>query len=128
MTRLNPGDRVVCKLHGNTLVNTYNSNYDNLKTFDIIAADNMGYYLYVPPYTYIKDMYKVDSFILKNLDLHKKYLGDNIVYITSVFVHKIASQIEGTICDKCKEFCYKAMPNQPDNGFTCYLCRDNPYR
>ena len=128
MAKLKVGDRVLCRIKENTIINPYNSDYDELRTFDIITTDSLGYYLFVPPYTVLKGTIKVDQYNLKKLNLDKKYFNDTIVYISSGFVYKIKSQIDGCICCVCKDFYDKAAPNQEDGTMICWSCRDNPWR
>jgi len=128
MVKLKPGDRVSCRLKEGMIVNPYRSDFDDIKTFDIIASDSAGYYLFVPPYTYIKGSEEVDSFLLKKVKFDKKYLGDEVVYISESLVYKIVSQMDGCQCSRCKEFSYKAAPNQKDGTFLCWRCRDDPFR
>lgn len=128
MTKLKPGDRIVCRLKENAIVNPYNSDYDELKSFDIIASDNLGYLLYVPPYTFIKGSVRADSLFLKQYKLDKKYLGDLMVYIGEGFVYKIKSRLDGCMCVKCKDFYYQASPNQENGTLICWSCRSDPYR
>lgn len=128
MVKLKPGDRVSCRLKEGMIVNPYRSDFDDIKTFDIIASDSVGYYLFIPPYTYIKGSEKVDSFLLKKEKFSKKYLGDEVVYINESLIYKIISQMDGSVCSHCREFSYKAAPNQEDGTFLCYLCKTDPYR
>jgi hypothetical protein len=128
MVKLKPGDRISCRLKEGTIVSPYCSDFDDIKTFDIIANDKVGYYLFIPPYLYLKEAEKVDSFLLKKLELHKKYLGDFIAYINENLVYKIISQMDGCCCARCADFSYKAAPNQEDGSFLCYLCLTDPYR
>lgn len=128
MARLKIGDRIICRLREKTVVNPYTSDYDEVASFDIIAIDNLGYYLYIPPYTFIKGSVRADSFLLKQLSLTKKYLGDDILYIREGFVYKVKSEVDGCTCDKCKDFFYQAAPNQDNGTFLCWECRQNPYR
>jgi len=128
MARLKIGDRIICRLREKTVVNPYTTDYDEETSFDIIAVDNFGYYLYIPPYTFMKGSVRVDSFLLKQLALDKKFLGDDILYIREGFVYKVKSVIDGCSCDKCKDFFYQAAPNQENGRFICWSCRNNPYR
>lgn len=128
MAKLKAGDRVVCRLKERAIINPYRADYDEVKVFDIIANNSNGYYLYVQPYVFIKDAVKIDNLFLKSLNLHKKYLNDSVVYIAENFVYRIESQMDGCVCDNCQEFSYKALPNQEDGGFICFLCRQDPYR
>jgi hypothetical protein len=128
MPRLKIGTCIICRLREKTVINPYTSDYDQEASFDIIASDNLGYYLYIPPYTFIKGSVRADSFLLKQLSLNKKYLGDEILYIREGFVYKVKSEVDGCTCDRCKDFFHQAAPNQDNDGFLCWSCRADPYR
>lgn len=128
MVKLNPGDQVLCRLKEDAIVSPYSSEFDSVKSFDIIAVDNFGYYLFIPPYTFMKGSIQADSVFLKQKNLNKKYLGDQILYIGEGYVYKIKSQIDGCTCLKCKDFYHQAAPNQDNGSFICWTCRNDKYR
>lgn len=128
MTKLKPGDCVICRLKDKVIVNPYSSDYDELKTFDIIASDSLGYYLYIPPYTFLKGTVRVDFALLKTLAIDKKYLNDSILYIDSGLIYKVRHLMDGCACSVCKDFYYQAEPNQENGTMICWSCRNDPYR
>jgi len=126
MANLKPGDSVLCHLKEDIIVNP-SSDYDDTKRFDIIANEKNGYYLFISPFVFIKNTITINNTLIKQLNLHKKYLNDSTIYIDENLVFKVASQIDGSVCDRCKEFSYKASPDK-DGSFFCWSCKDNPFR
>lgn len=127
MTRLKPGDRVDCRVKASTIVSPY-KNYDEIKTFEIVATDNHGYYLYVPHYYALKGTSVANKYRCNALGIDKKFLDENIVYIQENMVAHVHDKLDGISCRICREFFQYAAPNQPDGSLICYSCRRNPYR
>jgi hypothetical protein len=127
MAKLKPGDRVDCRVKQAAIVSPY-KDYDEIKTFEIVAVDKHGYYLYVPSYYSLKTSVKADKSQCKHLGIDKKFLDENIVYIQENMIARINSILDGMVCSKCKDFFQMASPNQPDGTLICYACRFNPYR
>jgi len=127
MSRLKPGDTISCMLKGSAIVSPYGS-YDETCSFVIVAKDNEGYYLFVPCYQNLKNSVVADQYKCKTLQIDKKYLNENIVYISEKMIASVVKQDEGLNCAVCKEFTRFAEANQKDNTFICYGCRLNPYR
>lgn len=48
------GDRVVCKIKDDKVVNIYDDSYCQNKAFDIVAIHKEGYLVYVPPSIFVK--------------------------------------------------------------------------
>jgi hypothetical protein len=128
MVKLKIGDRVDCCLKSNTIVNPYLSDHDEIKTFEIIAKDKSGYYLFVPSYIFIKNSIKADKYLCKKIGASLKYIDDEVVYIGEGLIYKINYVMDGCLCSRCGEFYYMASPNQLDGTLVCWGCRDNPYR
>jgi hypothetical protein len=126
MTRLKPGDRIDCRVKSATIVSPYNS-YDEIKTFEIIATDDNGYYLYVPHYYYLKGTGIADSYRCKTLKIDSKFLNENMVYIKENLVAAVQTKLDGMFCKICKEFYPYSEPNQRDGSLICFSCRGNPY-
>ena len=127
MTKLKPGDRVDCRVKASTIVSPY-KNYDEIKTFEIVAKDDHGYYLYVPHYYSLKDTKVADSYKCKLLGIDKKFLNENIVYIQENLVCLVHDKMDGLSCKICREFYRYSEANQSDGTLICYSCRQNPYR
>lgn len=127
MAKLKPGDRVDCRVKQATIVSPY-KDYDEMRTFEIVAGDKHGYYLYVPSYIHIKNQVKADKYQCEHLGINKKFLGENIVYIQENLICRISSILDGMSCSKCGDFFQMAEPNQEDGTLICYACRFNPYR
>jgi hypothetical protein len=127
MTKLKPGDRVDCRVKASTIVSPY-KNYDEVKTFEIVAIDNHGYYLYVPHYYSLKNTSIANGYQCKALGIDKKFLDENIVYIQGNMIAHVHEKMDGISCKICREFFRYAEANQEDGSLICYSCRQNPYR
>lgn len=127
MTKLKPGDRVDCRVKASTIVSPYKS-YDEIKTFEVVAVDNHGVYLYVPHYYGLKGTFIADKQQCKTLGIDRKFLNEEVIYIQGNMVAAIHESIDGLTCKICKDFYRYAAPNQPDDTLICYSCRRNPYR
>jgi hypothetical protein len=127
MAKLKPGDRVDCRVKNAIIVSPY-KNYDEIKTFQIIAVDAYGYYLYVPEYYALKNTLRISSRLSKELNIDLKFLNEQFVYISSDLVAQIRSIFDSVMCAHCKEFFPMAEPNQEDGTLICYNCRLDPYR
>lgn len=126
--KLKTCDTISCMIRDALIVNPYEK-YDEIQSFIIISKNNEGFYLFVPHYFNLKDSYVLEQNKSKRLQIDKKYIGENIVYIQNRMVGSIISIYEGLTCSVCKEVCPWAEANQPDgNTFHCYNCRSNPYR
>ncbi len=127
MTKLKPGDRVDCRVKASTIVSPYKS-YDEVKTFEIVAVDDHGCYLYIPHYYPLKGTKIADKHQCKNLKIDKRFLGENIIYIQGNMIAHIHDKLDGMSCAICKEFYRYSQANQPDGTLICFSCRQNPYR
>lgn len=127
MTKLKPGDRVDCRVKASTIVSPYRS-YDEVKTFEIVACDSHGYYLYVPHYYYLKGTVIADRYKCRNLGIDKKFLNETIIHIQENLIANVQAKMDGMACVVCKEFYPYAQANRGDGTLICYSCRQNPYR
>jgi hypothetical protein len=127
MTKLKPGDQVECRIKSAAIVSPYHS-YDESKTFEVIAVDNGGCYLYVPHYYLVKGSVVLDAYRRKTLSIDPKFLGEQFVYILENLIANIHQQTDGVFCKVCNEFYQFAEPNRKDKTFICFSCRANPYR
>jgi hypothetical protein len=124
--KLKAGDTITCKLKDAVVVSPY-SDFDETKSFLIIAVDTLGYYLYVPHYFYVKYSVVVDKYKCRNLGIELKFLDEEMVYIQDNMVNTIERQLDGMSCQKCKEFFQYAKPNQTDGSLICYICLQHCY-
>ena len=127
MTKLKPGDLIDCRVKQSVIVGPY-KDYDEIKTFQIIAKDKHGYYLYVPSYYLLKDTRKADKYQCKSLGIDLKFIDEPFIYIQGNMILRINSILDGMACSNCEEFYSMAEPNQEDGTLICYSCRMNPYR
>jgi hypothetical protein len=110
-----------------TIVSPYNE-YDDVITFEVVAVENYGYYLFVPFYLYLKGTVIADKYKSKVLNINKKFLDEQIIYIDTNLVYRVNNILDGMICCKCQEFYPMSGPNQPDGEtLLCYSCKQNPW-
>lgn len=127
MVKLKPGDRVDCCVSKATVVSPYRD-HDEIITFEIVAIDKYGYYLYVPPYRLLKNTFKADKYQCRHLDIEPRFTDTDILYIDENLIRSVHSVLDGMKCAKCKEFTPMAESNQENETFICWSCRTNPYR
>lgn len=125
MAQLKPGDRIDCRVKEATIVSPYKE-YDELITFEIVAVDKYGYYLFVPTYRSIHKSFKADKYQCKSLGIDKRFLDENVVYIRQNLVARISFILDGMRCTECNEFFPMAEPNQEDDTMVCWACRNYP--
>lgn len=127
MAKLKAGDRVECCIKENAIVNPYESDFDGVKIFEILATDPFGYFIFVPQYFAIKNSVKLDNSTCKHLGILPKFVGENMVYIKEGLVYKINSRLDGAKCSRCGEFFNMAAANQENDTFLCWSCIQYPY-
>lgn len=121
MTRPKPGDSVVCRVKDSAIVSAYLS-YDEEITFQIIARDINGYYIYVPGYYNIKGMKTITAATAEALEMRNKYVGEKAMFIDSNQIVKTLI-LDGYSCHLCNEFYAMSEPNQSDGTMICWNCR-----
>ncbi len=124
MGKLKPGDRVICKLGSGKVISAYSNEWDEKYTFEIVAFDNKGYYIYVPHYICVKGGLTVNTYNCKSYGIAPKFVGETILYITDNQIISVASKADGLVCDKCREFC--AQAETEEDVFVCWSCRTYP--
>lgn len=127
MIKLRAGDRIDCRVKLATIVSP-SMDYDEIKTFEIVAEDECGYYLYVPSYYYLKNTTKADKMCCRRLGIDARFTDENIIFIQGNLIARVSYILDGLSCCKCKEFFRMAEANQDDGTLICYTCRFNPYR
>ena len=127
MPKLKPGDRIDCKIESGVIVSPYHS-YDEIKTFEIVAVERNGYYLYVPNYYSLKNTSIADEYRCRKLRIDKRFTNCEIIYISESMILALNSILDGKTCVLCGEFYQYAEANQPDGALICFPCRVNPYR
>lgn len=128
MVDLKPGDCISCRVNQYIIVSPYHHPYDDVVTFEIIALDNRGYYLYIPSHIMIKGSAVLDRVLCRQLSINKRFLGEQFIYILANLVDQVKYVMDGISCCKCQDFFYMAEPNQDDGTLLCWSCRANPYR
>ena len=127
MPNLKPGDRIDCKVKDNAIVSPYRG-FDEIKTFEIVAVGDYGYYIYIPYFYFMKDTLIADERRCKNLRIDPRFLNEHILHIQESMVLKVVSTMDGMRCKNCDEFYQYAEANQEDGTLLCYSCRLTPYR
>lgn len=123
MAKLKPGDVVSCRIKETRIVSSY-SGFDTIESFQIIALDSKGYYIYVPDHIIIANTFKVDEYTAKSLGIKKQFINCQVIYISPTHVTSVKSTLDGLICVKCNEFYSMAEPNQLDGTLICFICRN----
>lgn len=126
MPKLKSGTIVSCRVKFPSIVSPY-KNYDEIKSFVIVAADEYGYYLHVPHYYSLKDSVIADRHRCRKLGIEKRFLNEEIIYIQENMIAAIDNRPDGICCKKCHELYMFAESNQEDGTLICYSCRQNPY-
>ena len=67
----------------NIIINAYSSNFEEIKTFEIVAANQTGYFIYVPHYIFLKDTILLDQFNYKKYNISSKFLGEKKAIVQS---------------------------------------------
>lgn len=125
MTKLKPGDRIVCCLKDGRFISPY-STHDEEKEFEIIALDFRGYFLYVPESYGLSGTSIVTSASLCALKIDKRFLGCPMIYVSQSMVYRIKEVLDGMTCSSCKEFYKYSEPNQENGTMVCWGCRAYP--
>jgi|ERR1019366_1096891 hypothetical protein len=121
-SKLVQGDEVVCNIRDNDIVSSY-SEFDSQETFAIIAVDGHGYFLYIPQYIHVKDCNEITAYFAGTLGIHRKYIGEQTVYIKPGNIVRVHRNIDGYVCNKCGEYYPMSQSNQEDGTFICWVCR-----
>lgn len=121
-----PGDTVSCKFSSTRLTNAISSDFDEILSFDVIAKDDKGYYLYIPHYVLLRETSIISKSIADNLKILSRFIGENFLYVTFHNVVSVRKGIEGATCMKCDEFFPYAESN-PDGKTICFVCRKYRY-
>lgn len=128
------GDKIYCKIRGNTIISSSDNNYDIQLAFDIIGIDNKNskYIVLVPKHFNIKNCWRVTEEHVENFGVDPNYLDKKAIFIYEDKIDKpnikATSKVDGMACSRCKDFLFMAGPNQEDGSFKCFSCRENPYR
>jgi hypothetical protein len=129
MPRHSIGDRVVCQIRDHSIVSMYDTEYDQKSVFEIIAFCEEGYLVYVPHDMLLRGTTKIRRDNYKQLRVSKKFIDDEVCYISDYKILSVHSVADGMICARCEEFVSMSGPNQPDKvTFICYLCKENKFR
>lgn len=128
MASLKPGDRINCRIKEGVVVSAYRE-YDEIRTFEVLAAGDYGWHVYVPQYISIRNSVTVDHGHCKRLGVDPRFIGEQMAHIAESMVCDVVQKIDGMACTGCKEFVPMAVANQEDKtSFVCWACRANPYR
>lgn len=127
MFNLKAGDKVEVRIKAGTIRSSFDE-YDEIRTFEIVAHDNEGYYLFVPHYIYLNEGSIASEARCRSLGIDRAFIGENITYILASYICKVVSMMDGMKCSRCRDFFGMAAPNQRDGTFLCKACIENPYR
>jgi hypothetical protein len=128
VARFNAGDKIVCHIKNNKIVNIYEEVWDINKVFEIIAVYDNGYCIYVPISFYLEEVFELTISNHRKFNANKKFIGSKVVKIDDHRIFAIHSKIDGMCCNRCEEFYQMAEPNCEDGTMLCWLCRAYKYR
>ena len=131
----NINDIVTCKLRDGYIVGRSGNDFSDTISLKIIGAKYMDleadeYVVYVPDYDLyrLKTRSRVSSYMCGEFDIEKRFVGDNMTFIRASHVLEVNYHADGEVCDRCDEFFEMAEATERDGTFTCYSCRQNPWR
>lgn len=131
-TPITYGDKVYCKIRGNTIVPVNTKKYDVKLEFEIIgySFEDGNYILYVPRYYDIRNSWRIKEEYLDDFLIQKKFKSKKAVAVTQDKIVRAITKTnqDGMFCAKCGKFCHLAEANQDGGSFICYSCRNNPYQ
>src|ERR1700690_940899 len=125
MVKLKAGDRVSCKIYQSMIVDK-DHKYDTIRTFEIIATDDCGIFLFVPQYIYLQGSSRIDLSRCQKLGVRPQFHDEMSIYILDNMVASVRQQMDGMLCKKCLQFFDYATANQEDGSLICFSCRKYP--
>jgi len=126
VSRLKPGDTIICHVRDLQIISPYAEYYDSF-TFEILSSDNTGYFVYVPDYIVLKGTTKIDKNNIRALGINKKFIGCFVVYVPDSVIVCVKTILDGEVCKECNEFYHQAEPNQEDGSMICWNCKNYPH-
>lgn len=123
MAHCAPGDRVVCRIKDNTIVNVYEENWETESIFDVVSLYEEGYIVYLPEPNILKDSIYIGLHNHKKFNADKRFIDINAYYITDYKIIRIHKRIDGMRCAICDEFYHMATSNQENGSMVCWVCR-----
>lgn len=129
--RFGIGDKVFCKIRGNTIISADAGNFDTQLSFEIIGKDNrMKYLVLVPLYLNIKGSWNIKEEHIDKFQANPNFLDCKGITLSDDRISRAQTKslTDGMFCAKCNEFFQMAEPNQSDGTLVCYQCRINPWR
>src|SRR5271167_1608521 len=99
MVRLRAGDRIKCRVSAGTIVSPY-SDFDEIRTFEVLAVDEDGCYLYVPHYLFLKGAYLIDPSRARKLKIESRFHHELMTYIANGMVAGVESHMDGERCSR----------------------------
>lgn len=129
--RFKNGDKVYCKIRGNSIVAANTNPFDAQLIFEIIGRDeyNGRYVILIPKYFSIKNSWNIIEEHIAKFNISPNHLDSKAITILEDRVVRIAvSTLDGMFCCNCEEFFPMAEPNQEDGTLRCWSCRSNRWR
>jgi hypothetical protein len=126
MLRLKPGDRVNCRVREGAIVSPV-ADYDEIRTFEVVAIDADGCFLFVPAYYSIKLTSLISERQIKKHCIDSRFLNEEMTYVVEDLICQVIDRLDGISCSICKEFFPMATGNQDDGTLICFTCRQNRY-
>lgn len=121
-----PGDKVVCKIKDNKIVNIYEETGCEKKVFEIISIHNNGYMVYIPNHYFLHGSVYLSPDNLRRYKIDKRFADTYTCYITEHNITAIHSKLDGMRCCECDEFYPMAAANFEETKLLCWRCRHYP--
>jgi hypothetical protein len=126
MASYTAGDKVFCRIKDGSIISNDTEEFDEIKTFEVIASDTCGYYLFVPQYVYLQGTNSFSLHRCRKLGIDDRYTNEQIIYISENAIYNTIRK-DGMSCSICNNFVSMAEPNRDDQEtFVCWSCRTNP--
>lgn len=129
--RFGIGDKIFCKIRGNTIISADSDSFDIQLNFEIIGKDDKTKYLVlIPQYLSIKGSWNIKEEHLEKFKAPPSYLDCKGISLSDdrICRAQTSSFGDGMFCSHCNEFFPMSEPNQPNGTLKCYQCRINPWR
>jgi formylmethanofuran dehydrogenase subunit E len=91
-------------------------------------SDETEYLVYVPPYEFLKNTFKLTDRHARWYNVDAKFIDDDVAFINArhpIYQHLPAP--EGERCDHCNEF-FEGAVRDADGAYMCRACKFDPWR
>jgi hypothetical protein len=126
-SKLKVGDEIKVLLDSRRNITDDKRQYKDIVKLQIIKRKQTSSVCFVPNYIFVKHTKKCNSKLINELDLDNKWLNTDIIIVCDSAIIEVVKRQDGAVCDNCNHF-YSYAEYDENEDFTCYLCKQNPYR